>query len=102
MIGDSLFQKKIVIEEITDLSLNIPGKLMNSIPLLTNWILIKCLIWVYIWPERMLIVTPGKKGCIIKSMSSIREFISLNIQITNEEIERVTQRERAICQLEIF
>ena len=36
MIGDSLFKKKVVIEEITDLSLNILGKLMNSIPLLTN------------------------------------------------------------------
>ena len=37
---------------------------------------------VYIWPKSMLSVTPGKNCCIIKSMSSIIEFISLNIQIT--------------------
>ena len=36
MIGDSLFSKKVGIEEITDLSLDILGKFMNSIPLLTN------------------------------------------------------------------
>ena len=30
MIGDSLFSNKIGIEEITDLSLNILGKLMNE------------------------------------------------------------------------
>ena len=48
----------------------------------------------------MLNVTPGKKCCIIKSMSSIIEFISLNIQIQSEEIDRVTKRERVICQPE--
>ena len=37
---------------------------------------------LYIWPKSMLSVTPGKNCCIIKSMSSIIEFISLNIQIT--------------------
>ena len=37
---------------------------------------------IYIWPKSMLSVTPGKNCCIIKSMSSIIEFISLNIQIT--------------------
>ena len=47
--------------------------------------------------------TPGKKCCIIKSMSSIIEFISLNIQIsTCEEIERVTERDRDICRSECF
>ena len=48
----------------------------------------------------MLSVTPGKKYCIIKLMSSIIEFISLNIQIQKEEIDRVTKRERVICQTE--
>ena len=43
----------------------------------------------------------GKKCCIIKSMSSIIEFISLNI-LRSEEIERVTERERAICRSECF
>ena len=38
--------------------------------------------YFYIWPKSMLSVTPGKNCCIIKSMSSIIEFISLNIQIT--------------------
>ena len=37
---------------------------------------------LYIWPKSILSVTPGKNCCIIKSMSSIVEFISLNIQIT--------------------
>ena len=37
---------------------------------------------VYILPKSMLSVTLGKKCCIIKSMSYIIEFISLNIQIT--------------------
>ena len=37
---------------------------------------------VYILLKSMVSVTPGKKCCIIKSMSSIIEFISLNIQIT--------------------
>ena len=37
---------------------------------------------VYIWLKSMLSVTSGKKCCIIKSMSSIIDFISLNIQIT--------------------
>ena len=32
--------------------------------------------------EEHLVVTSGKKCCIIKSISSIIEFISLNIQIT--------------------
>ena len=32
---------------------------------------------VYIWPKSMLGVTPGKNCSIIKSMSSIIEFISL-------------------------
>ena len=36
MIGDSLFSNLVGIEEITDLSLRILGKLMGSIPLLTN------------------------------------------------------------------
>ena len=35
----------------------------------------------YIWPKSMLSVTTSKKCCSIKSMSSIIEFISLNIQI---------------------
>ena len=37
---------------------------------------------IYIWSKSMLSVTPGKNCCIIKSMSSIIEFIGLNIQIT--------------------
>ena len=37
---------------------------------------------VYIWLNSMLSVTPCKKCCIIKSMSSMTEFISLNIHIT--------------------
>ena len=41
-------------------------------------------------------VTPGKKCCIIKTMSSIIEFIR------SEEIKRVTKREMAICQPECF
>ena len=44
---------------------------------------------VYISRKSMLRVTLGKKCCIIKSMSSIIEFISLNIKISSEEIERV-------------
>ena len=55
---------------------------------------------VYIWRKSMLSVTPGKKCCIIKSMSPIIEFISLNIQIQSEEIDRVTKCERVICQPE--
>ena len=43
----------------------------------------------------MLSVTPSKKRCIIKSMSSIVEFINLNIQI-------VTKCERVICWPECF
>ena len=86
MIGDSLFSKQVGIEEITDLSLDILGKLMNSIPLLTllnfNKMFNMINFGVYIWPKSMLSVTLGKKCCIIKSMSSIIEFISLNIQIT--------------------
>ena len=58
---------------------------MNSIPLLTN-----CFdkmpnminFGVYVWPKSMLSETPGKNCSIIKSMSSIIELISLNIQIT--------------------
>ena len=37
---------------------------------------------VFLWSKSMLSVTPGKNCCIIKSMSSTIEFISLNIQIT--------------------
>ena len=44
IIGDSLFSKQARLDQITDLSLNILGKLMSTIPLLTNIILIKCLI----------------------------------------------------------
>ena len=40
---------------------------------------------IYIWPKSMLSVTPGKNCCIIKSMSSIIEFISLNIQSTKSD-----------------
>ena len=57
---------------------------------------------VYIWPKSMLKVSPGMKCCIIQSMSSIIEFISLNIQITKSDIESVTKRERAICGPECF
>ena len=46
--------------------------------------------------KSMLCVTPGKKCCIMKPMSSIKEFISLNIQLRSEEIERITKRETAI------
>ena len=58
---------------------------MNSIPLLTNSFdkmpnMIN--FGVYVWPKSMLSVTPGKNCSIKKSMSSIIEFISLNIQIT--------------------
>ena len=48
---------------------------------------------VYEWPKSMLSATPGKNYYIIKSMSSIIEFISLIIQVT--KIWRVTKRERA-------
>ena len=47
----------------------------------------------------MLSVTPGKNCCIIKSMSSIIASIS---KLRNEDIERVTKRERAICRPECF
>ena len=57
---------------------------------------------VYRWPKSMLSVTLGKKCCIIKSMCSIIEFISLNIQIMNEDIERVTKPETALCRPECF
>ena len=56
---------------------------------------------IYIWPKSMLSVTPGKKCCIIKTKSSIIEFISLNI-LRSTEIERVTKHERAICRPECF
>ena len=39
---------------------------------------------VYEWLKSMLSVTLGKNCGMIKSMSSIIEFISLNIQITKE------------------
>ena len=37
---------------------------------------------VNIMPKSMLSITTSKNRCIIKSMSSILEFINLNIQIT--------------------
>ena len=43
-MGDSVFSKQEGIDDITALSLNMLGKSMNSIPLLMNGILIKCLI----------------------------------------------------------
>ena len=57
---------------------------------------------VYIWPKSMLSVTPGKKCCIIKSMSSIIEFISLISKLRSEDIERVIKRKRTICRPECF
>ena len=57
---------------------------------------------VYIWRKIMLSVTPGKKYCIIKSMSPIIEFISLNIQIQSEGKDIVTKRERVICHPEFL
>ena len=54
---------------MTDLSLNILGKLMNSIPLLTNNNFDEMPNMInfgdYIWPRSMWSVTPGKKCCII-------------------------------------
>ena len=59
----------------------------------------------------MLSVTSGKKCCVIKSMSSIIEFIRLLSlhpyllsisKLRIEDIERVTKRERAICRPECF
>ena len=38
-------------------------------------------VYIYIWPKCMLSVTPSKKCCSIKSMSSIIEFISLNFPV---------------------
>ena len=51
------------------------------------WVGLRCVVVVfpyhfYISLKRVLSVAPSKKSCIIKSMSSIIEFISLNIQIT--------------------
>ena len=58
---------------------------------------------VYIWLYKsMLSVTLGNKCCIIKSMSSIIECISLNIKLGMEDIEIVTKRESAICLSEYF
>ena len=57
---------------------------------------------VYVWPKSMLSVTPGKYCCIIKSMSSIIELLASISKLRSEDIERVTIRERAICQLGCF
>ena len=57
---------------------------------------------VYIWRKSMLSVTSGKKCYIIKSMSSIIEFITSISKLRSEDIERVTKRERAICRPECF
>ena len=52
--------------------------------------------------KSMLRITHCKKCCIIKSMSSIMEFISLNIQIRSEEIEKVIKCESVIWRPECF
>ena len=57
---------------------------------------------VYIWSKSMLSVTPGKNCCIIKSMSSIIEFLASISKLRSESIERVIKRERAICRSECF
>ena len=57
---------------------------------------------VYIWPKSMISVTPSKKCCIIKLMSSIIEFLASISKLQSEEIERVTKRERANCLPECF
>ena len=58
---------------------------------------------VYEWLKSMLSVTPGKNCCIIKSMSSIIENLLASIsKLLSEDIERVTNPERAICQTECF
>ena len=46
MIRDFVFSKYEGIDDITVLSLNMLSKPMNSIPLLLNGILIKCLMWL--------------------------------------------------------
>ena len=61
-------------EEITDFSLDILGRFMNLIPLLTNKILIKCLI-IIMSTKSMFSITPCKKCYIIKLVEII-EFMS--------------------------
>ena len=53
MIRDSLFSKLVGIEEITDLSLNIPGKLMNSIPCCVAATHYHTKAWQTLIPKRM-------------------------------------------------
>ena len=57
---------------------------------------------VYVWPKSMLSITPGKNCCIIKPMSSIIESLALISKLRSEDIERVTNHERAICRPECF
>ena len=85
MIGDSLFSKKSRNSRDNRFIFRYTGSVYEFNPLvdklnfdkMSNMINIR----VYIWSKSMLSVTPSKKRCIIKSMSSIIEFINLNIQI---------------------
>ena len=57
--------------------------------------------WVNTSSKSMLSITNSKNCCIIKSMSSIIEFISLNIQIMKWR-DSVAKRESAIWRLDCF
>ena len=50
---------------------------------------------VYVWLKSMLSVTPRKKCCIIKWMSSIIELFAPISKLQSEELERLTKRERS-------
>ena len=57
IIGESMFSKFKGIDDTTLLSLNMPCKSINSIPLLINRILIKCLMWL------ILELIYGRRAC---------------------------------------
>ena len=69
-----MFSKCDGIADITLLSRNMLGKSMNSIPLLLNGILMKCL-----RTKSMLSITSSKENCFIQIMFSIIKFIHLII-----------------------
>ena len=78
-----MFSKYEGIADITLLSRNMLGKSMNSIPLLINGILMKCLMWlinrINVRTKSMLSITSSKESCFIQIMFSIIKFIRLII-----------------------